>query len=99
MDVGDEHTTQYVDEDAIASSTSFEGLTVSNTGQVSFHGPTSFVRLPISSQRKSIDASDGVNGAIRLTERERIKWRERLVSNALQQRVLEGSFDTPVSVQ
>ena len=95
VDLGDDNATQYVDEDAMVSSDGFESLTVSNTGQVSFHGPTSFVRLPSISSRKSID--NGNEGPLRLTDRERIKWRERLVSNALQQRVLEGSFDTPVS--
>ena len=95
VDVGDDSATQYVDEDAMVTSDGFESLTVSNTGQVSFHGPTSFARLPSISSRKSID--NGTEGPLRLTERERVKWRERLVSNALQQRVLEGSFDTPVS--
>ena len=71
-----------------------ESLMRNDLGRVSLHGPTSFVRASISPPQPSNEAK-----ASKLENEGRTEWQQRLVTNALQQRVLEGLLETPVSLE
>ena len=79
------------DEETHALRVDGESLTRSESGKVSLHGPTSFVRTSLSPS-KSVDSDPE---AVRFVKRE---WSQHLVSNALEQRALEQSLDTPVNL-
>lgn len=69
-------------------SRSFTGLKVDDRGRITYHGATSFFNLPNDRHPASVDAQAHSD-----MDQER---RERLVTNAWQQRALENLSGTPV---
>ena len=73
----------------------FEGLTFDDKGRITYHGATSFFQLPTPTAQDDNPKSCPLDIPTGLDDRG--SRRERLVNNAWQQRVLETSFETPVS--
>ncbi len=69
-------------------SRSFTGLKVDDRGRITYHGATSFFNLPNDRNRTSFDAQASSD-----MDQER---KDRLVTNAWQQRALENLSGTPV---
>jgi hypothetical protein len=83
-----------VDEPAVARR--FRGLKMDDKGAITYHGATSFFHLPTERPeppQRNTSAPSGGNNFLPLTE----VRRERLVSNAWQQRALENLSEIPVS--
>lgn len=71
----------------------FKGLKVDEKGDITYHGATSFFHLP--GDRDSLAVESNVQPPEELDG----SRRERLVSNAWEQRALENLTDIPVSLQ
>lgn len=69
---------------------SFRGLKIDDNGGITYHGATSFFHLPNDRTNANVDVSS--SGELD------IQRRERLVSNAWQQRALENLSDIPVRI-
>jgi hypothetical protein len=81
-----------VDEPAVARR--FRGLKMDDKGAITYHGATSFFHLPTERPeppQRNTSAPSGGNNFLPLTE----VRRERLVSNAWQQRALENLSEIP----
>lgn len=73
----------------------FEGLSVNQSGRLSFHGPTSFLNLPLSPLGDASNATPSYGPALI----QDIERSQRLVLNAWQQRALEVFSSTPEAFQ
>ena len=78
------------------SLSTFSGLTVDQTGKVSFHGPTSILSLPLRLSRAHGDG-DSSSRLYRTENETAEQWREQLISNAWVQREAESSSADAVS--
>lgn len=78
---------------------SFERLKINHKGQVSFHGPTSLLNLPLASSTQSPSAISGYGGnEDTATIHDSPKWsRDQLVTNAWIQKAAETLSNTSVS--
>ena len=70
-------------------SRSFRGLKIDERGGITYHGATSFFHLPSDQAHSKNDSQSTIDADLQM--------RERLVSNAWQQRALENLSDIPVS--
>ncbi|RFU81837.1 hypothetical protein TARUN_372 [Trichoderma arundinaceum] len=86
---GTQHDARHQVDDSI--SRSFRGLKIDDKGGITYHGTTSFFNLP--SERSSAAVAVDLHATAADIESQR---RERLVSNAWQQRVLEEHSGIPI---
>jgi hypothetical protein len=75
----------------------FEGLKLDDRGKITYHGATSFFQLPTPSNELDGSSNDTL-AAIPLSDAGESR-RDRLVSNAWQQRALETLSETPVGFE
>lgn len=73
---------------------SFTGLKIDDKGVITYHGTTSFFQLPRETELNTTPSSSSQSPPT-FGEAD-LDRRERLVTNAWQQRALEGLSDTPV---
>lgn len=89
-----QNRSQTVDEQSITRS--FRGLKIDDNGAITYHGATSFFHLPSDRATAAAVASD-LHTHIPTGDADCLR-RERLVSNAWQQRALENLSEIPVCV-